>query len=170
MDFSKMTANELIKAIDNTDVTNDSFKRNFHGVLELMQVVSEHEEYCEKFNEMWKPCYTAWDKVNANLKHICGGIWMTDCDEIRAEFPNYFYNSGYDLDKTFLSADIMINRSEYNEDLQKIMEIFFGEPYDNDGDDDAYWRLDSIHKEDMQDYLTLLIKADKMIDTYISLY
>lgn len=168
IELGNMSAVELLDKIKKSDYPSQNFLDELEEVVNNVISLECRAEFAKKYYEHWQPLFDKFDKVANSLKHINAHLWMTDCYDNRDEFADFFFNEGYDLYSTFICSDWLSNEKEYNEDVNNILAMVFGEPYDN-GCDYAFWRDDyMLNETDLDELIANLIKADKMIDIFLS--
>lgn len=122
------------------------------------------------FENMWFEELCKARKILNGLKNFSVSFWLTDCDgdeNLWAEWFIKYYGVSENtplrskVDETFCSADIY-SIVDYTTEKERIMTKHLKmSPYDNEGKEEAFWRVDSLSACELVDFAKKMQKLDK---------
>lgn len=115
------------------------------------------------FENMWFEELCKARKILNGLKNFSVSFWLTDCDGDENLWAEWFikYYGTIKVDETFCSADIYYI-VDYTTEKERIMTKHLKmSPYDNEGKEEAFWRVDSLSACELVDFAKKMQKLDK---------
>lgn len=115
------------------------------------------------FENVWFDELRKAREILNNLKNFSVSFWLTDCDGDENLWAEWFiqYYGAIKVDETFCSADIY-SIVDYTTEKERIMTKHLKmSPYDNEGKEEAFWRIDSLSAHELVDFAKKMQKLDK---------